>query len=163
VQFNALTPCSIGANMACSRPAHFRAFQKLFCRFYVDDVDVLRISVLPSVLGAVRTRLPYSLQCTTVRHVCSIVRHLLEHSTLLYWKIPSRSLGHYVRRYGGIHYRRIALSLRTWLRPTQIRGSPPFHTQLSAHPHQWDAEGSHSTRQHAWRALSSTRTVRLGT
>jgi hypothetical protein len=73
--------------MVHSRSAYFRAFQKLFCRFYVDDIDVLRISLLPSVLGTVRnptSNLGYSLLCSNVRHVCSPVRHIVEHSTLLY-------------------------------------------------------------------------------
>jgi hypothetical protein len=44
VQFNALTPSSTCANMERSRPAQFRAFQKLFCRFCVDSVEV-RVAV----------------------------------------------------------------------------------------------------------------------
>jgi len=49
-----------------------------------------------------------------------------------------RSLGHYIRRYGGTHYRRIALFLRTWVRLTQ-KGVTAVTSRLSAHPHQWDA------------------------
>jgi hypothetical protein len=73
--------------MVHSRSVHLIQFQKLFCRFYVDNVDLLRISVLPSVLGTARNPafdLEYSLLCSIVRHVCSPVCHLVEHSTLLY-------------------------------------------------------------------------------
>ncbi len=66
---------------------YFRVFQKLFCRFYVDDVDILHISILPSVLGTVRnptSNLGYSLLCSNVRHVCSPV-HYIERYLCVAW------------------------------------------------------------------------------
>ncbi len=60
----------------------------------------------------------YGLLCSIVRHVCSPVRHIVEHSTLLYWKIPLRSWG----------------SLRTWVRWYLIPTYCPILTYLATSP-----------------------------
>jgi hypothetical protein len=98
--------------MLWSWSLHFSVLKCLCCSFYIDDIDVLRISVLPSVLDTVCSptfNLGYSLLCSIVHHLCSIVHHLLEHSTFLYWKLPPRSSCHRVRSCGSTLYWHIAL------------------------------------------------------
>ena len=139
VQFNALTPCSTGANMARSRPAHFCAFQKLFCRFCVDDVDVLRISVLPLVLSTVRILLPYS----PPMHYRA--------SRMFYRTSPIRTQYIIILKNTFAQLGSLRTQVRWYSLPTYCpiltyvatchsnKGVTAVSSRLSAHPHQWDA------------------------